>query len=733
MMLIRPQAVLASAFLAVSSTHVLGQTASPSSGAPAAKATELDTVVVRSTQDRDDRRESTASKTVVTKEDLVRYGDTNVADVLKRLPGVTVGGTPGRGGGADIRMRGLGGGYTSIMLNSERMPPGFSLDSLSPDLIERIEIYKSVTADKSAQAVAGGINIILKQAVRQAQHDLKAFVGSERGRPTASIGGQTADRAGAVSYVLGAELRNDRYALPSKSTGVVSDATGSLTSVKQTDTFVTGDVTTLTLTPRLSWTIDAGNTLSAEAFVLEQRQQSDVRDQVHTDLGSEPVIDRTDTDNSRGMSMVRGRVNWMRKLEEGAQLELKFGGASSRRTQDNIYDYLDTSQTLLKRSTVDGPSAERSINLSGKYRAPVVTDHALSTGWDVERARRSESRVQTDLVYGGGLTADDADEAFSAKVNRLAVFAQDEWELSPNWSLYEGLRWESIETRTTGAASGEVINRSHVLSPILQSLWKVPDTKGDQVRLGLSRTYKAPNTRDLSPRRYLGATDNTPTSPDSEGNAALRPELAWGLDLAYERYLSESGVLSAGIFARQIHDVIVQELYLDQARWVSRPANGGNARTAGVELEAKTNLKQWFTSAPRVDLRLNVARNWSSIDSVPGPHNRLAQQTPLSANLGLDWRPASTALIFGGNLGVTTGGPASLPSNQTASNSIRRQLDAYGLWKVDPKLQWRLSFNNLLQQDQLADATYKGSTSTVAQQTVVPSVASVRLAVEVKI
>ncbi|UUZ54808.1 Plug domain-containing protein [Massilia sp. H-1] len=38
----------------------------------------------------DARREDTASKIVVGHEEIVKYGDTSVLDVLKRLPGVTV-------------------------------------------------------------------------------------------------------------------------------------------------------------------------------------------------------------------------------------------------------------------------------------------------------------------------------------------------------------------------------------------------------------------------------------------------------------------------------------------------------------------------------------------------------------------------------------------------------------------------------------------------------------------
>jgi outer membrane receptor for ferrienterochelin and colicin len=88
----------------------------------------------------DPRRDDTASKIVVNHNDLVKYGDTKVLDVLKRVPGVTVSGNGGRG--SEVRMRGLGGGYTQILINGEKAPPGVTIDSLAPDRIERIEVVR---------------------------------------------------------------------------------------------------------------------------------------------------------------------------------------------------------------------------------------------------------------------------------------------------------------------------------------------------------------------------------------------------------------------------------------------------------------------------------------------------------------------------------------------------------------------------------------------------------------
>lgn len=68
------------------------------------------------------------------------------------------------------------------------MPPDFSLDNLPPEQVERIEILRAPTAEYGAQAVAGTINIVLKQALKKTLNELKLGVGVEdnKASPNAS-------------------------------------------------------------------------------------------------------------------------------------------------------------------------------------------------------------------------------------------------------------------------------------------------------------------------------------------------------------------------------------------------------------------------------------------------------------------------------------------------------------------------------------------------------------------
>ena len=148
---------------------------------PTAPVQDMGRVEIKSNRDNDteERRQSTAAKIVIGREELDRQGDSTLGEVLKRLPGVTVQGAPGRGGG--IRMRGLGGGYTQILMDGQRVPPGFSIESLTPDMVEKVEILRAPTAETGARAIAGTINIVLREGVKTNPDDLKVGSSFEHG------------------------------------------------------------------------------------------------------------------------------------------------------------------------------------------------------------------------------------------------------------------------------------------------------------------------------------------------------------------------------------------------------------------------------------------------------------------------------------------------------------------------------------------------------------------------
>ncbi len=668
------------------------------------------------------RQRETTTSIVVSHEDIIRQGDQTLADVLKRLPGISISGAPGQGGA--ISMRGLGNGYAQIMLNGEPVAPGFSLDSLPPEIIERIEILRSATAQLSNQAVAGSINIVLRKTLQRGQRSFSAGAARQAGVSTPSLAAQVSDSSDGYSYTVAATLTRKRSEQPLTDWQQQLTADGATTLLRRTQQAESGHTDALTLAPRLNWTLSSGDTLTWQSFANLRR----VDNQNHSDetafIAANSEFPHSAARFAADFSMVSSDLNWLHLLQDGAQLELKLGARSNRRSGSFEFIGKDASLQPLQRHHVESGPSETSVTASGTYRRPVSERHALALGWDASSALRSEDRNETLYCADGTLTgANNAD--YSARVLRLALFAQDEWEITERYWLYLGLRHERLDTASRATASNApdaLDSRAAVWSPSLQSRYQL--NQQDLLRLALSRSYKAPQLSQLVPRRYTNDNNNNPTNPDQQGNPKLRPELAWGLDAAYEHYLGKGALLSISAYLRRIRDVTQTRLFQQDGAWIEAPFNDGNASVHGVEMEAKLPL----TSA--LDLRANLARNWSRLDNVAGPDNRLEGQTPFTANLGADYRPAGSALTFGGSLNYQAGSTVRQSPSLHSGNSAKRELDLYLLWKSDAKTQLRIAASNLLRQQASATRDYTDSDGLLRRVTLTPTSSTLRIMLE---
>lgn len=290
-------------------------------------------------------------------------------------------------------------------------------------------------------------------------------------------------------------------------------------------------------------------------------------------------------------------------------------------------------------------------------------------------------------------------------MTKLAAYAQDEWNITKEWSLYQGVRWEGIRTDSAGTGLRTTRSRNHVLSPVAQTLYKFPDKSGRQLRIALTRTYKAPATNQLSARRFESEL-NTRFNPDNSGNPNLRPELANGVDLTYEHFWAPGAVFSVSASRRNIKDYIRSRLTEDaRGHWLIQPVNDGNAQVHTLDVELKFPLKAVMKDAPAFDFRASVNRNWSKVESVPGPDNRLDQQVPLSAVLGADYREDKYSA--GASFAYRAGGPVRISEQQFGRLQQRRELEAYLLYKVRTGVQLRLAVSNALGEDTLGESRYQ--------------------------
>jgi iron complex outermembrane receptor protein len=694
-----------------------------------ATSSDLGQVEIRGNRNNDTelRRESTASKIVVGREEIEKQGDATLGDVLKRLPGVTVQGVPGRGGA--IRMRGLGEGYTQILLDGERMPPGFSVDSLTPAQVERIEILRAPTAETGAQAIAGTINIVLREGQKATPDDLKLTRSEENGQGSNQLN---------WVHNLKIDPLNGTFTLSAmdshRSDETVSEIFSSEAETQQRLSESMGRRQGVHANARLQWKGEQGKSLTLTPFLIYSEYAAQGRTDARR-LSSAAITDTALTDNQSRYAAARLNGQWAQRLSADDRLELRFGlGQAQYNQQSNQIAVLNSLPALLFNALDEQRFTDRSASLNGKWTRVLDSGHQWVSGLEHEGVRRVE-----EASAGAG----DNSGNLKARTARWSAYTQDEFKINAHWSAYAGVRYESILTE--GQVSEQLKrNQSQVWTPLLHALWKPDPAKRDQVRMSLTRSYRAPTLFNLvAPLRYSRNTPingiNKPTEPDRVGNPDLQPELATGIELGFERYLQGGGVLSANVFRRNIQDLIRYQTRLqtvrwsDQPRWVSTPQNVGDATTQGLELEAKFRFNQAWADAWPVDIRSNISFFQSQVKSVPGPDNRLDQQPNMTANLGADYRMRSWPLTWGGNVNWNPDYDTQRSVEQRSYQGIKRVVDVYGVWRFSSATALRLTLSNLLPRDYLTASTFSKGTLTETVRSTDRNWRNVQLALEMKI
>ncbi len=720
-------------------------TAAPS--APAKSSTQLDPVDVRGTNLNDTqlRRQSTAAKITIGRDEIERFGDSTVGDLLKRLPGVTLQGRPGRGG--NVRMRGLGSGYTQILLDGERVAAGFSIESLSPEQIERIEIQRAPTAETGARAIAGTINIITREGFSRRLNDLRLALGVENDALQPGLTWTRNDALGGglpynVSMTLfQSDRRNDSRTTIERRT-LSTDAL----LLDQTEQNVERERRHgVNASARLQWRGESGQTAMLMPIVVDSRGSTQ-RDASLTRAfaapgEAAPAYESAHSGGDGGFSLLRLNGVWTHPLGDGQRLEWRGGTGRTRFYSRGTR--LEVGGDAPDRIDEDVDNTERSLSSSAKMTLLLGDgEHAVVTGAEIEANRRVEGRVVRE--DNGPPILPEFGEDMTARVRRMAGYAQDEWSLSPNWSAHGGLRWEGITTRADAAlGEPEISNRSSVWSPLLHLLWK-PDPAGrDQLRASLTRSYRSPSLGSLIARPRK-SPQNSATRPDRAGNANLRPELATGLDLAIEHYLPVNGLLSANLFQRRISDYM-RSVTVGQPdgslpsgiRYTASTQNVGSALTRGLELEAKFRLSALLDDAPQVDLRANASVFRSKVDGVPGPNNRIDQQPGWTANLGADYRIPGTPATLGASVNLTPRYTTRLSTEETADTGRKIVGDAFVLWVVNPTLQVRLTASNVdphvYTTGRVVDDPLPGADARETSRTDAPTYLNVQLRLEFKL
>lgn len=181
------------AALAIGAASTALTAASPASAQSPEEEVQIEDIVVTATRTPTVRRKLGSSITVITAEDIEKQQATNVADVLRRVPGVNIQSNGGFGANTVAKFRGLEEEHTTVLVNGIRQnnPADarntFNFEHLLTANIERIEIIRGPQATLYGSRANGAvINIITKKGSGDINGTLRIDGGSRR---TGSIDG----------------------------------------------------------------------------------------------------------------------------------------------------------------------------------------------------------------------------------------------------------------------------------------------------------------------------------------------------------------------------------------------------------------------------------------------------------------------------------------------------------------------------------------------------------------
>ncbi len=128
------------------------------------------------------QRSSNTIANVISVKRIQELPDANAAEVVGRLPGVSLQREGGEG--SKVVIRGLAPKYNSVTIEGVSMAStggdnrSSDMSMISPYMLEGIEIFKAAMPDKEANAHGGSINFVLKQAPKKFRLDAFASVGN---------------------------------------------------------------------------------------------------------------------------------------------------------------------------------------------------------------------------------------------------------------------------------------------------------------------------------------------------------------------------------------------------------------------------------------------------------------------------------------------------------------------------------------------------------------------------
>jgi hemoglobin/transferrin/lactoferrin receptor protein len=595
--------------------------------------------------------------TVKTAAEIERELATDIRDLIRYEPGVSVSNSPARFGLAGFNIRGIDGNRVLIRIDDVRMADSFSIGAFSNarrnlvdlDAVKSVEIVRgAASALYGSDALGGVVSFVTK--------DPLDYLGQDRNSAVTINSGYQGDDDGwhaGSTLALGNETLSGLLLYTHRSGGETENQ-GGIDSQDRTRTRPNPqDYASDSALGKLVWNPGSDNTVRLTLDV----DRSDVDTDVFSSVG------------------VSGTVNTLSLQGNDRQERRRFAVAHEISAETAMFDSLDwrayvqdsevTQRTREQRfTTTVGPAStvrrEREFTFDQSVRGAEVllrkdlqlggSEHLFTYGFDAAWTDTEQMRdgVQTNLASGVRTTVIQPDsfpvrDFPKTRTRQLAAYVQDEISIEGGrWMVVPGVRIDSFrlqpEPDDIFIADNPGVSTTDIDTTNVTPKLGVVRTVGENLSVfaQYARGFRSPPYDDVN----LGFT-NLAFGYTAIPNPDLEPETSNGYELGV-RGSAQDSFFSVSTFYNDYEDFIESRALvavIDDVQ-VFQSRNVSDARIYGAELRSGLSLGSVSQSLQAWNLKLSVAyaRGEDRVNDVP-----LNSVDPLKAVLGIAFQPAQGA------------------------------------------------------------------------------------------
>lgn len=330
---------------------------------------------------------------------------------------------------------------------------------------------------------------------------------------------------------------------------------------------------------------------------LRRQQINDNTLMTHQLLSKWTLTDRLNMRINGSYNSIKGyepdrRENYLSMKADGT-----YGLTGSNRQKRFFSDLMEdnyNAQLVFEYQLNDAVNSERS-KISVGYNA-LISDNefnAVEYNFSAIPGSFSPNNILLDEIYNSQnydqnlfSMTEGSPNSYSVSKNVQSAFAEVTYQFSDAFSANAGMRFDQVDMDVEYDIPGRADNSNELKQSFYLPSLNLRYDLNDQhiLRLGASKTYTLPQSKEISPYQYVNI------GFASEGNPNLKPSDNYNLDLKWEYYMTNSELISLTGFYKRIENPIGRVDKGNSAGLLTYDNISDYANVMGAELEIRKNI-----------------------------------------------------------------------------------------------------------------------------------------------